>query len=57
MTISIITLWLFVIVFYTIIGSWKLFEKAGRHLSEIAGGDCAAGERIAPAQQPYRSPD
>lgn len=30
MTISIITLWLFVILFYTVIGTWKLFEKAGR---------------------------
>lgn len=30
MTISIIALWLFVILFYTIIGTWKLFEKAGR---------------------------
>lgn len=30
MTISIIALWLFVILFYTVIGTWKLFEKAGR---------------------------
>lgn len=30
MTISIITLWLFIILFYCVIGTWKLFEKAGR---------------------------
>ena len=36
MTISIITLWLFIIVFYTVIGTWGLFEKAGRkHYFEI----------------------
>lgn len=30
MTISIITLWLSIILFYCAIGTWKLFEKAGR---------------------------
>lgn len=30
MTISIYALWLFIILFYCAIGTWKLFEKAGR---------------------------